>query len=45
MVPKDKNMVKNNLYNLALTGSKGTSSQLKSMLVYFGFTLADNEPL
>ena len=41
----DNNEVRNNLYNMALTGAKGKFSYLKSMLVYIGFMLVDNEPL
>ncbi len=45
LVPIEGNEVKNNLYNLVLTGTKGKFAHIKSMLVYIGFLLVDNEPL
>ena len=39
------NEVNNNLLNMALVGSKGKFSNLKSMLIFIGFVLVDNEPL
>jgi hypothetical protein len=39
------NEVMNNLYNLAISGTKGKFTNLKSMFVFIGFVLLDNEPL
>jgi hypothetical protein len=39
------NEVMNNLYNLAISGTKGKFTYLKSMFVFIGFVLLDNEPL
>jgi len=41
----DGNEVRNNLYNLAISGTKGKFTNLKSMFVFIGFVLLDNEPL
>lgn len=44
-MPTNDNRIKNNIFNMMLTGSKGNISNIKNMLAYIGFVLIDDEPL
>lgn len=45
MIDIKDNEIRNNLYNLAISGSKGKFSNIKSMFIFLGFVIVDNEPL